>query len=383
MITGSFRKTIFIGVLILALVAVAAAWKFLSGRAATGGLVLSGTVEADEIHVGSKVSGRIAAVLVQEGRGVKQGEPILRFESYDLDAKRADAMAAVAEAEANAQKLLNWSRPEEIAQARAQAEAAWMNLELARNGPRRQEIEAARAELRAADADYEVAKSSLARTEALMRGGVASRQDYDNARAVFDRASGTREAARQRLEMLTAGTRREEVERAERQFRQAAAQRQLVERGARKEDIAAAQAQLQRARAALQQIETQLAELEVKSPADAYVEVMRIRPGDLINPGSPVATLVELDRLWVRVYVPEPELGHLQLGKEVKVSVDTFPKERFGGRVEQIASRGEFTPRNVQTREERMHQVFAVRVRLTDTGHKLRAGMAADVIISK
>jgi multidrug resistance efflux pump len=258
-----------------------------------------------------------------------------------------------------------------------------MSLELARNGPRKQEIDAARADLEATRADYEVSRTTLARVEKLVRGGVQSRQDYDNAKAAFDRASARRESAQQKLDLLLAGTRSEEVARADRQYRQAAANRQLVERGARKEDIATARAQLERAHAALQQIETQLTELEVKAPADAFVEVLQVRPGDLINPNSPVATLVEVDRLWVRVYVPEPELGHVQLGKEVSVTVDTFKSETFTGHVEQIASRGEFTPRNVQTRDERTHQVFALRVRLNNSARKLRAGMAADVSIAK
>jgi HlyD family secretion protein len=381
--TVSFRKTIFIGVAILMIVALAAAWKYMSGRASSDRLVLSGTIEADEIHVGSKIGGRIAEVFVREGQEVKQGQPIIRFEKFDLDAKRADAVAAIEQAEANLQKMLALSRPEEIAEARAQAEAARMNLELARNGPRKQEIDAARAELDGANADYEVARLSLERMEKLSASGVASRQDYDNAKAAFERAAARREAARQRLDLLLAGTRREEVARAEREYQQAAARRDLVERGARKEDIQAAQAQLNRAHASLQQIDTQLSELEVKSPSDAFVEVFRIRPGDLINPNSPVATLVEVDRLWVRVYVPEPEIGHVQLEKEVSVSVDTFPGESFAGRIKHIASRGEFTPRNVQTREERAHEVFAVRVRLDNSAHKLRAGMAADVVVKK
>jgi multidrug resistance efflux pump len=379
---SSFKRTILFGVIALALVGLAATWKYLSDRRTPQGLVLSGTVEADEIHVGSKVGGRIAAVLVKEGEEVKQGQPLIRFETYDLDARRAEAAAAVSQAEANLQKALNWFRPEEVAEARAQAEAAWMALEQARKGPRPQEIEAARAELDASQADYEVAKASLARVEQLIRSGVLSRQDYDNAKAAFDRAAGRRDAARQRLELLLAGTRTEEIERAERLYRQAAARRELVERGARKEEIDAARAQVERTRATLRAIETQLAELEVLSPADAFVEVLQVRPGDLINPSAAVATLVEVDRLWVRVYVPEPQLGHVQLGTEVKVQVDSFPDRGFTGRVEHIASRGEFTPRNVQTREEREHQVFAVRVRLDNSEGKLRAGMAADVIIA-
>jgi HlyD family secretion protein len=381
--TGSFRRTMMVGGVFLLLLGIAAAWKYLSGRASADTLVLSGTIEADEIHVGSKVGGRIAAVLVNEGQEVKQGDPIIRFDRYDLEAKHADAIAAVAQADANLQKTLRWSRPEEIAAARAQAEAAWMTYQQARNGPRKEEIDAARADLAAADADYEVAKSTLARTATLVSNGVQSQQEYDNAKSAYDRAGAMREAARQRLDLLRAGTRKEEIDRADRLYKQAAANRTLVERGARKEDIDTARAQLERARATLNQIEIQLGELEVAAPADAFVEVLRVRPGELINPNSPVATLVEVDRLWVRVYVPEPEKGNVQLGKEVSVEVDSFRGVRFRGRIEEIASRGEFTPRNIQTRDERAHQVFGLRVRLDNSERKLSAGMAADVTIPK
>lgn len=325
----------------------------------------------------------MAAVLVKEGQETKAGQPIIRFESYDLDAKRDDATAAVAQAEATLERTRNPYRPEEIAEARAQSEAARMALEEARNGPRKQEIDAARSDLEAASADYEVARVTLARVERLARNGVLSQQDYDNAKAASDRAAARREAARQRLDLMLAGTRTEEVARAEQQFRQAAARKELVEKGARKEDVEAAKAQLDRARATLQALETQFAELEVKAPADSFVEVLQIRPGDLLNPNSPVATLVEVDRLWVRVYVPEPELGFVKLGQQVDVLVDSFSGKTFSGHVEEIATRGEFTPRNVQTREERTHQVFAVRVRLENSQHELRAGMAADVAIKK
>ena len=381
--TGSFRRTILFGVVFLLLLGAAAAWKYFNGRASADKLVLSGTIEADEIHVGSKVGGRIIEVLVNEGQEVHQGQPLIRFDRYDFDAKHSDAVAAVAQAEATLEKAVNGSRPEEVAAARAQAEAAWMSYQEALNGPRKPEIDAARADVAAADADYEVAKATLSRTGKLVENGVQSQQEYDNAKSAYDRAGARREAARHKLELLQAGTREEEIERAKRLFKQADANRALVERGTRKEDIDNARAQLERARAALKQIEVQLGELEVTAPANAFVEVLQVRPGELINPNAPVATLVEVDRLWVRVYVPEPEKGNVQLGKEVSVGVDTFPGEHFRGRIEEIASRGEFTPRNVQTRDERDHQVFGLRVRLDNPGRRLSAGMAADVTIPK
>jgi multidrug resistance efflux pump len=378
-----FGKLILIGLVILVAVAAFMTWRYVSARGPENRLVLSGTIEADEIHVGSKVGGRIAEVLVKEGQQIKTGEPLIRFDSYDLTPKRRDAVAAIAAAEANLQKLQNGFRPEEIAEARAQAEAAWMAYEQARNGSRPQEIRAAQNELDAANADFEVARSNFTRIEQLARDGVASRQDYDTAKANLDRARGRRDAAKEKLDLLREGTRKEEIARAEREYKQAAARKQMMERGSRKEDIDAAAAQLARARATLEQIDTQMSELEVKAPADAYVEIFRVRPGDLITANSPIATLVELDRLWVQVYVPEPEKGFVQREQEVGVTVDSFPKETFKGRVESISSRGEFTPRNVQTREERTHQVFAVRVRLDNSSKKLSAGMAADVTISK
>jgi multidrug resistance efflux pump len=381
--TGSFRRTILFGVVFLLLLGAAAAWKYFNGRASADKLVLSGTIEADEIHVGSKVGGRIIEVLVNEGQEVHQGQPLIRFDRYDFDAKHSDAVAAVAQAEATLEKAVNGSRPEEVAAARAQAEAAWMSYQEALNGPRKPEIDAARADVAAADADYEVAKATLSRTGKLVENGVQSQQEYDNAKSAYDRAVAKREAARHKLELLQAGTREEEIERAKRLFKQADANRALVERGTRKEDIDNARAQLERARAALKQIEVQLGEMEVTAPANAFVEVLQVRPGELINPNAPVATLVEVDRLWVRVYVPEPEKGNVQLGKEVSVGVDTFPGEHFRGRIEEIASRGEFTPRNVQTRDERDHQVFGLRVRLDNPGRRLSAGMAADVTIPK
>ena len=380
---SSFRKTIIAAFVIVLVVTAIASLKYISARPPSDRLVFSGTIEADDVQIGSRVGGRVASVLVEEGQEVKPGQPILRFETFDLEARRADAAAAVAQAEANLAKMKSWSRPEEMAQAKAAAEAAWMNLEQARNGPRPQEIEAARAELKAAEADLELARVTAQRVESLVKAGDLSQQEYDNAKAGFDRARARRDAARQRLEVLLAGTRKEELDRAERLFREAQARNDLVQRGARKEDIAAAQAQLDRARAALKQIETQLAELEVKSPSNAFIEVMRIRPGDLVAPGASVASLIEVNRLFVRVYVPEPEIGNMRLGEEASVSVDTFRDETFKGEIEHISNRGEFTPRNVQTREERNHQMFGVRVRLDNSARKLRPGMAADVTVMK
>jgi HlyD family secretion protein len=377
------RNIVPAGAIGVVLVTATSGWVHWGGRMPSNQLTLSGVLEADEIHVGSLVGGRVGQVLVRDGERVAQGQSLIRFDVYDLDARRADAAAKVSEAESALQKLLSGARPEEIAGARAQANAAEQSLALARNGPRQQEVDGARADVEAATADYEFSRATLARIDELSRGGVLSRQEHDTAKADYDRASARLSSARQRLELQLAGSRSEEIARADQMFQQAVARRQMVERGARAEDIAAARAGLERARAALESIDVQWAELVVKSPADAFVEVLQVRPGDVIKAGAPVATLIEADRLWVRAYAPGPDLGYLQLGKAAIVSVDTFPDSRFPARITQIASRGSFTPRNVQTREERSHQVFALRARIDDNWRMLRPGMTAELTIDK
>jgi multidrug resistance efflux pump len=147
--------------------------------------------------------------------------------------------------------------------------------------------------------------------------------------------------------------------------------------------VVAAESEVARARADLAAVETQIAELVVTSPANGRVEVLRLRPGDLVAPGGAIGTLVELDRVFARVFVPEPDLGSTQLGRPVQVTVDSYPGTAFNGRIEFVAVEGEFTPRNIQTRDERVHQVFAVRVGVEDPSHLLRAGMAAEVSIPR
>jgi len=373
------RRRIIVLLAIVAIVGAALTFKVLSGRASDAALVLSGTIEADDIQVGSRLGGRVAEVLVREGDRVQAGQPLVRFESADLDARLADARGTEARASATLEKAVNGSRPEEIAEARASVEAARARLDQARNGPRRDEIEAAQAQLDSAEADYKLARANFDRVKPLVEEGIVPRQELDAVRAALDRSRGARDAARDRLQLLQSGTRSEEVSQVRAEYERLLARQRLVERGSRTEEIAEARAELVRARAAIDRVETDRAELVVAAPADAFVEVLQVRPGDLLTPSAAVATLVEVDRLWVRVYVPETELGRVSLGDVVKVRVDTFPNEDFPGRIEFIASRGEFTPRNVQTRDERDHQVFAVRVRMESTD-RLRPGMAADVI---
>src|SRR5207247_9384816 len=142
-------------------------------------------------------------------------------------------------------------------------------------------------------------------------------------------------------------------------------------------NVAAAKMRVTQARAQLADIEAQLAEMQVVAPADSVLEVLSVKVGDVLPANREVATLLLPQHLWVRVYVPEPWLGLIKVGDPVRIRVDSFPDQDFPGTVEQVNRQAEFTPRNVQTVEDRIRQVFGVRIRLPNNEDKLRAGMSA------
>src|SRR5215471_4195568 len=152
-----------------------------------------------------------------------------------------------------------------------------------------------------------------------------------------------------------------------------------AQRGFRTEDISAARAELTLAEGQLKEAEARWAEREVRAPSASVVETMDLRPGDLLAANSPVAQLLESDQLYLMVYVPETEIGNVGVGQSAQISVDTYPHQTFNARVEQIRQQSEFLPRNVQTKEERVHQVIGVRLRVENRDNRLRAGVSADV----
>ncbi len=344
-------------------------------------MVLSGTIETREIRVGSKVGGRIVEVLVEEGSEVESGQAIARFDIADLEAQQAQAEARIAQQKARLERLERGARTEEKAQARAATETARANLDAIRNWPRREEIEQSRAAVAGAEAELNSAEAAYRRAQRLRESGDISTQEYDSARFRYDNTRARLEAEKKRLDLLLNGSRAEDVRAAEERFRQAQQAEKLVLAGPRAEEIADARAQLSEAQARLEQIKVQIAEGVVKSPANATVEVLSVRPGDLLSPNQTLARLLEKDQTFLRIYVPEPQLVLIKVGQRAKIRVDTLTNRLFDGVIEQINSAGEFTPRNIQSRDERNHQVFGVKVRVDNREGKLKSGMAADVTI--
>ncbi|MHB8418003.1 MAG: HlyD family secretion protein [Myxococcales bacterium] len=287
----------------------------------------SGTVEARTIDVGSRVGGRIKEVKVREGDLVTPAQPLLVLEPGDLDAQKVQAEGQVEQAEANLEKVV-----------------------LHGGSARRQEILAAEARLEAEEVAIEKAQMDLRRDKQLLGGGAATQTDVDNADLALRNAHAQRDAQKASLDELLKGT---------------------------PQDVKSAQGQLDAARGKVEQIQTQLDELTVRAPRAALVQTLDLRPGDILAPDQVAAKLLEPDQLYVRIYVPETQLGLIRPGQELPVYVDSFPGRAFRSLVEFVSDEGEFTPRNLQTEDERADQVFASRLRLEEGRDLLRAGMAA------
>ena len=226
----------------------------------------------------------------------------------------------------------------QIKEQRARVEEMRAQLARVTAGPRREETARARAEA-------ENAERERRRLKALSDEGVIGRQQYEDA------------ATRARV--------------AEESYRE-------LQRGSRAEDLAAARAALDREEQRLAFLLRQSQEAVVHAPADGIVESLDLRPGDLVAPNQPVARILEPGELWVRVWIPEPSLGHVRVGQRAAITVDSFPGRHFSGSVVEIREQGEYTPRNVQTRKQRMDQVFGAKVAIDPTP-ELKPGMAAEV----
>lgn len=364
---------------VIAAVLIAAIWLIFAWQAHRSRFDYSGTVETREIQIGSKIGGRVVEVPVEEGQIVKAGSPLVRFECDELKAQHAQAEASREQAQADLDKMLRGNRPEEIAQAEATARAQQAALEAARNGPRRQEIDQAQADYAAAVADRTNADIFYKRMEKLIATDTVSRQQFDDSLGKRDATAQRAESARQRLALLESGTRVEDLNAAEAKYKQTEAAAVLARKGFRKEDIEAARGRLAEAQGRVAELDARLREAELAAPADAVVEVVSVRSGDLVPAGRIVITMLEASQLWVKVYVPETDLAHVQVGQHATVRVDSFGGRAFKGHVGQIASQAEFLPRNVQTKSDREHEVFGVKIYVDNAQQILKSGMSATV----
>lgn len=318
-----------VAIAIVVLVAVAVTLELtVFGSDDSGAIRASGTVEATAADLGFQAAGRIEAIAVREGDRVEKGDELAWLDRTELIARRRAAEAAAEAARAMLAELERGFRAEEVAQGRAA--------------------------LRAAEQRLNDARRDLERTRRLFEGGAVSQQALDDAETAYELAQTRYESAQEAL--------------------------QILETGPRRERIAAQRAALAQAEASVAQIDAALDFAVVRAPFDGVITLRHREPGETVAPGAPVLTLMNPDDRWVRIYVREDEVGHIALGQPATITADADPDRLYEGRVVFIASEAEFTPRNVQTTEERVKLVYRLKVRITgDPGFDLKPGLAADV----
>lgn len=322
-----------IPIVLVALAVLGVTWWLTHRHAAGSEIVLYGNIDLREVDLAFNDSQRITSVLVREGDSVRTGQVLARLDTSRLEPQLAQAEAQAAAQRAVVDRLHHGSRPEEIAQARA-------NLMLAQ-------------------ADARQAHDNYQRLEAVWSssgGQAVSRQEVDDAKAQADVSDAKVAVNRKAL--------------------------QLALIGPREEDIAQAEAVLDGEEAQAALLKQELADAQLRAPLDAVVRSRIAEPGDMASPQKTALTLAITDPKWVRAYVSETELGQVHPGMQAAVEVDSFPGRRFQGWVGFISPEAEFTPKTVQTQELRSSLVYEIRVFVTDPGDELRLGMPATVYLS-
>ena len=316
-----------LGILVIA--AIAGLFVYLLTREKEGGnpyLKVSGNIETTEVDVGFKIPGRIVSISVQEGDWVEKEKVLAKLDDEDLRQRFELAQATLRSAQARLTKLLTGSRPEEIREAEAsfqQAQFDFVNKE----------------------AHYE-------RMKVLFEKGVIPKETLDNVETGFKVARATMQRAKENY--------------------------QLVKKGPRNEDIEDAKAQVEQAQASLRLTETQLSYTVLHSPIPGVVLVKSGETGEVVNPGTSILTLADIESVWLKAYIPEPDLSRIKWGQEVSITTDLKPQKIYKGKISFISSQAEFTPKQIQTEKERVTLVYRIKIDIPNPDRELKPGMPAD-----
>jgi len=315
----------------------------------TDALKLSGNIELLQINIAFKTSGLIAEILTDEGRDVKKGDVIARLSGEQLQRMLEREKAAESEAKASqaqAEASLEWQRrvfSANLAARKAELAAAIAHLQELEAGSRSEEIAEARAVLAAATAQNAHAQKDWERARRLFELDDVSARQHDQFRVAAQSAAAALHQAEQRLALVESGPRKETIAAQKEQVARARAEVAAVEATRfeikrRELEIAARQAEVERARAQVQLIESQIKDLVVTSPVDGVVLLKTADAGEIVAAGTTIVTIGDMDRPWLRAYVPETELGRIKIGQSVKVSSDSYPGKVYAGRISFISS---------------------------------------------
>lgn len=364
------------------LVAGGAAYFVLRPAPASDVIEANGQVRGTEVTLSARIPGIAEVVAVREGQRVARGELVAQIAARELEARLAQARAQLAAAESLIGELESQAKVLDVtaeqAKVGARVAAGTSSHEVHRAG---EALARAAADVAAADAQAAQDVRAYERFEQLLGQGFVSRNYFDEV-ATRRRASEARlAAARQAAEEARAGRDKARAASGEVEIREGDVKRIAAERERLAASRTTAAAQAEAARGRVAEIEAQLADTRIVAPADGTVMAKLAEPGELVAAGRPIATLVNLEELFVRVYVAERDVGRIRLGAPARVTVDAYPGRQFAGAVSELAQQAEFTPKEVHMKDEREKLVYGVKLRLENADGLLKPGMPADAAI--
>jgi HlyD family secretion protein len=355
-------------------------------------VTIAGNIEVTEVRLAFKIPGTIIELAIEEGDSIHKGELIARMDAEQLERQRDQAVASLRSAQARKEELLALLEFQkhhvqaQITQRETDVASSRAALQKARKGPRDREIEEAHARLQSAQIAFEKAEKDWHRAENLIKTEDISKSQYDQFKAAYEGSRATRLQAEQRLELLREGSREEDISMAEAAVARAEAGVELAQTGTleikkTEKSLKALQAEVERAEAGIAVIESQLKDTELHSPITGVVLTKPAEVGEVAMAGGTVAVIADLERPWIRGFIQQSDLGRVKIGNRVRVNTDSFPEKDYFGRVSFIASDAEFTPKQIQTQEERVKLVYRVKIEIANENQELKLNMPVDAEI--
>jgi HlyD family secretion protein len=381
-------------IIILALAAVgAAAWIYHEkGKTPDNRIVVSGNIELTEVNIAFKTPGKLIERTVDEGDAVRKGQEIARLDRDQLVAQREREIANLESAQsqlAQAETALEWEKATlagDVEQKRGDLASNQARLAELQNGARPQEKLDAQAAVDSAQSEVDRSKKDWDRAQQLFKDDDISAEQFDQYRNRWESATAALKSAKERQALVLLGPRAEVI-----QAQQAALERSrgalkmgeanTLEMKRREQELTTRRAAIAQSRASIAVIDSQLADTVQTSPVDGVVLVKSADVGEVLASGTTVVTVGDIDHPWLRGYVNETDLGRVRLGSKVKVTTDSYPGKTYDGRVTFIASEAEFTPKQIQTAEERVKLVYRVKIEMDNPKHELKSNMPADAEI--
>jgi HlyD family secretion protein len=376
--------------MLVVLAAAGGAWYWYSGRMkTTNNILVSGNLELTQVDLSFKTAGRMTELTVREGQFVKRGDLIAKLDSAQLEQQLLRDQAAVQSAQSSLQQLQTSIEYQaatidsDISTRRAELAQAQARLDELMAGSRPQEVQQSQSAVADAKAWNDQARLDWERAQTLFAREDISKSQYDQARAKLDSTAAQLRQAQERLALVQEGPRKEEIAGARAQVARAQAAVQTAEANRielrrKKEELAARKSEIDRTRAQVGMTQTQIADATLVAPIDGVVLVKAAEAGEVIAAGSTVVSLGDLTHPWLRAYINETDLGRIKLGSKVQLATDSFPGKTYEGRISFISSEAEFTPKQIQTKEERVKLVYRIKIDVDNSHQELKNNMPVD-----